>query len=159
MNYEKIYKDHADYVFKFILKLSGDKHIAEEVTQECFFRAYKNADKYNGDCKLSVWLCHIAKNIYFDYCKKKKSLSLDEEIDYNKHISLEEMLCNKELAKNIHKIIHNLEEPYKEVFMLKVFGECSYKDISDIFSKTENWSRVTFYRAKAQIISNLQQMK
>lgn len=156
MNYEKIYKEHADNVFRFILKLSGDEHIAEEVTQECFYRAYKNSDKYDGTCKFSVWLCQIAKNIYFDYCKKKKSLSIDEEINFLESISFEEVLCNKDVAKSIYKIIHTLEEPYKEVFMLKVFGECSYKDISDIFGKSENWARVTFFRAKAKILISVQ---
>lgn len=153
MDYEKVYKQYADDVYKFLLKLSGDEHIAEEFTQECFFKAYKNMDKYDGSCKLSVWLCQIAKNSYFDYCRKKKPVSLEEDVVGN--FNIEDIICNKDTAIQIHKILHTLDEPYKEVFTLKVFGELSYKDISDLFGKSENWSRVIFFRAKAKIIERI----
>ena len=153
MDYNQIYEQHANEVYRFLLRLTGDEYLAEDFTQDCFLKAYKNLNKYNGNCKFSVWLCQIAKNSYFDYCKKKSNLPLDENIIdlYN----IEDNLCKKETSAEIHKILHSLEEPYKEVFTLKVFSELSYKDISDLFGKSENWSRVVFFRAKTKIIEKL----
>jgi len=153
MNYEEIYEQHASEVFRFLLRLTGDNYLAEEFTQECFLKAYKNIEKYNGKCKFSVWLCQIAKNSYYDYYKKNKSLPLNESIVDNYRI--EDTLCRQETLYEIHEILHLLDEPYKEVFTLKVFSELSYKDISELFEKSENWSRVVFFRAKAKIIEKL----
>ena len=152
-NYEEIYKEYANDVYRFLLNLTCDANLAEEFTQECFFKAYKNIEKYNGNCKFSVWLCQIAKNSYFDYCRKNKNLHLDENnID---SFRIEDAFCQQETLTEIHKILHSLDEPYKEVFTLKVFSELSYKDISELFGKSENWSRVVFFRAKAKILEKL----
>lgn len=153
MNYEELYEQYANEVFRFLLKLTRDTYLAEEFTQECFLKAYKNIEKYNSNCKFSVWLCQIAKNSYYDYCRKNKNLPLDENtIDQYR---MEDAFCKQETTAEIHKILHSLEEPYKEVFTLKVFGELSYKDISELFGKSENWSRVVFFRAKTKIIEKL----
>ena len=150
MNFEEVYTEHAGEVYRFLLRLTQNEHIAEEITQECFYRAYKKMDSYNGACKLSVWLCQIAKNIYFDECRKKRAIPINREL--TGEAGLEDVFTQKEDAVKMHKIIHLLDEPYKEVFMLKMFGELSYKDISALFKKSENWSRVIFFRAKAKIL-------
>ncbi len=154
MNYEEVYRQHAQDVYRFLLKLSGDAHLAEELTQECFFRAYKRIDSYDGSCKLTVWLCQIAKNLYFDWCRKKKPAPLPEQIPEQER--LEDRLCDQSEAEKIHQLLHTLEEPYKEVFTLRVFGELSYRDIAALFCKSENWARVVFCRARAKIIDRLE---
>ena len=150
MEFDSVYREHADAVFRFLLKLSGDEQLAEEFTQECFYRAYVSRDSYNGNCKITVWLCQIAKNIYFDYCRKKKPIPLDEE--YHEGSQLEELFSDRDVYSNLHRILHNLDEPYKEVFTLRVFSELSYRDIAELFSRTESWVRVIFHRAKIRII-------
>ncbi|WP_040197562.1 RNA polymerase sigma factor [Candidatus Soleaferrea massiliensis] len=150
MEFETIYQDYADTVYRFLLNLTGNEQTAEELTQECFYRAYKSIRTYSGKCKLSVWLCQIAKNLYFDECRKKKFQPLND-LQAEDSFSFEILLENQDSAKQIHMILHHLEEPYKEVFTLKVFGELSYKDIAGLFGKTESWARVTYYRAKLKI--------
>ena len=150
MKFEEYYEEYADTVYRFLLKLTGDEYLAEEFTQECFYKAYKNIDRYNGNCKFPVWLCQIAKNSYFDYVRKSRTVPILEDIAADDN-SLD-TINDRESAKELYKIIHELEEPYREVFMLKVFGELPYKDISDLFGKSENWSRVTFFRAKEKIL-------
>jgi RNA polymerase sigma-70 factor (ECF subfamily) len=130
--------------------LSRNEKIAEEITQETFFKALKNIDKFKGNCKLNVWLCQIAKNTYFTYLDKQKRFDTDD-IPETSENRIEEMIINKEETFRLHKVLHRLEEPYKEVFTLRVFGELSFKQISELFEKTESWVRVTFYRAKHKI--------
>lgn len=153
MNFDKIYDDYAVGVYRFLYALTHDESLAEEFTQECFFRAFRNIEKYDGSCKLFVWLCQIAKNCYYDYCRKVKPVPLDENMEAPNEI--QNMLCQKETAIHIHKILHTIGEPYREVFSLKIFGELSYKDISALFGKSENWSRVVFFRAKSKILQKL----
>lgn len=149
--FERIYNQYFQDVHLFVLSLSRNDKIAEEITQETFFKALKSIDKFKGNCKINVWLCQIAKNTYFTYLDKQKRYATDdipEEISEN---SIESMIVNKEETFRLHKVLHRLEEPYKEVFTLRVFGELSFKQISQLFEKTESWARVTFHRAKGKI--------
>ncbi len=150
MNFEEIYSEYATAVYRFLAGLTRDAHLAEELTQECFYRAYKGIHKFKGDCKLSVWLCQIAKNSYFDYCRKTKASTMLVEMPGE--IEPGDGFLLKENATQIHRILHALDEPYKEVFTLRVFGELSYKDIASLFEKSENWARVVFFRAKTKIL-------
>ncbi len=132
--------------------LTGDHNLSDELTQETFYKAYKNINSFQGKCKMSVWLCQIAKNSYYSHLRKEKPSrkeELDEQITSNTDIQEQHILAHNNLT--LHKIIHTLEEPYKEVFTLKVFGELSYKEIGEIFNKSESWGRVTYYRAKEKI--------
>ncbi len=148
--FERIYNQYFKDVYSFVLLLSRNEKIAEEITQETFFKALKNIDKFNGKCKLNVWLCQIAKNTYFTYLNKQKRFDTDNipEVSVS---SVEEIILNKEENFRIHKVLRHLEEPYKEVFTLRVFGELSFKQISELFERTESWARVTFHRAKRKI--------
>jgi RNA polymerase sigma factor (sigma-70 family) len=149
--FESIYNQYFRDVYSFVLSLSRNEQIAEEITQETFFKALKNIDKFKGNCKINVWLCQIAKNTYFTYLDKQKRFGTDdipEEISEN---SIESMIVNKEETFRLHKVLHRLKDPYKEVFTLRVFGELSFKQISQLFEKTESWARVTFHRAKGKI--------
>ena len=71
---EKIYKEYFDIVNKYLFSLTNNSDISEELTQETFYRAVKSIDSYNGKCKMSVWLCQIAKNLWYNQCKKNKRI-------------------------------------------------------------------------------------
>lgn len=151
--FSEIYKLYFDDVFKYVLTLSKNELIAEEITQETFFKALKNIDKFNGSCKLYVWLCQIAKNTYFTMYKKQSNNK--NLVDHKESNDLEKELINKEKAFDIHKILHHMQEPHKEVFTLRTFGELPFNKIGQLFGKTDSWARVTYHRAKLKIQEEL----
>lgn len=160
MNIEELYRTYFDIVYRYIRSISQDGSLAEEVTQETFFKALKKVDQFRGGCDVRVWLCQIAKNTLYDHLKKqKKQLSGDEQLDViesNGGELLEEKLAQRSQAIEIHKVLHGLSEPYKEVFSLRTFGELSFREIGMIFGKSENWARVTYYRARVKIREELE---
>lgn len=155
-DFDKIYCDYFKVVYKFVLTLSKNQALAEEITQETFFKALKNISKFNEKCKIETWLCKIAKNTYFDYLKKhnlKEDVPL-ETIPSKENI--EEFFLNKETYYSVHKVLHKLKDPYKEVFSLRTFCELSFLQIGELFEKSESWARVTYYRAKLLIKEELE---
>ena len=152
-NLEQVYNLYFKDVYLYLRALTKVENLAEDLSQETFFKAIKGIDKYEGKCDIRVWLCQIGKNTYYSNLKKHKKELIEEihETEIDSSISIEEKLLNKEQAVKIHKLLHNMEEPYKEVFHLRVFGELSFREIGDIFSRKENWARVVFYRAKGKI--------
>ncbi|MBQ3192485.1 MAG: RNA polymerase sigma factor [Oscillospiraceae bacterium] len=148
-DFQEVYDQYFKDVYKYALSLCRDTSLAEEITQETFFKALKNIDSFKGQCRLYVWLCQIAKNTYYSYSQKSRRTAPDQEAPSQE--SLEEHLITKESAFEIHKILHSLQEPYKEVFSLRVFGELSFSQISILFGKTESWARVTYHRARLKI--------
>lgn len=149
MDFREVYDLYFQDVYKYALSLCRDVHLAEEITQETFFKALKSIDSFKGQCRLYVWLCQIAKNTYFSYAGKKAREGEAQEVSVGS--SLEERLLEKEEAFAIHRILHRLPEPYKEVFSLRVFGQLSFKQIGELFGKTESWARVTYHRARMKI--------
>ena len=153
--FEEVYRLYFRDVYRYCLALCRDEETAEEVTQETFFRALKAIDSFDGKCRLYVWLCQIAKNTYFSMRSKKRDTGgLPEEMPSDE--SLEERLLTEESAFEIHQILHRLEEPYKEVFSLRTFGELPFRKIGALFGKTESWARVTYHRARLRIKEELQ---
>ncbi|MBQ1293941.1 MAG: RNA polymerase sigma factor [Clostridiales bacterium] len=139
-------------VFSYVMTLAKDRNDAEEITQETFFRAISTDKAFKGESESFTWLCAIAKNIFID--EKRRVSRQDEELneelpDTNKGI--EEKLTDRDQSLKIHLILHKLEEPYKEVFQLRIFGELSFAEIGSIFGKTETWARVTYHRARLKI--------
>ena len=161
MNIEELYRTYFDIVYRYICSISQDGPLAEEVTQETFFKALKKIDQFRGDCDVRVWLCQIAKNTLYDHLKKqKKQLSGDEQLEKTESAGgelLEEKLAQRSQAMEIHKVLHRLSEPYKEVFSLRTFGELTFREIGMLFGKSENWARVTYYRARVKIREELEQ--
>lgn len=160
MNIEELYRTYFDIVYRYIRSISQDGALAEEVTQETFFKALKKADQFRGDCDVRVWLCQIAKNTLYDHLKKqKKQLLGDEKLEKAESAGgelLEEKLAQRSQAMEIHKVLHRLSEPYKEVFSLRTFGELTFREIGMLFGKSENWVRVTYYRARVKIREELE---
>ena len=154
--FEKLFNENREFIFKYLMKMTRDISLSEELTQETFFRAYMNYASLQNKEKTSVWLCQIAKNTYYAwYNEQKKKYSLDELETVSSDESIEDAFVQKELSQKALLCLHELEEPYKEVFMLSVFGGFSLKDISSIFGKSESWARVTFYRAKQKLLERM----
>lgn len=160
MEFEEIYNLYFKEIYLYIKSLSKDENIAEEITQETFFKALKNIESFDGSKDIRAWLFTIAKNTYFSHYKKNKNL-VDESFLEKKSIDIKfiDKLINEEDAFLIHQFIHKMKEPYKEVFYLRVFGELNFKSISEIFGKSESWARVTFYRAKGKIREYLEEIE
>jgi len=149
---EEIYNQYFKDVYLFVYRLSKDKNIAEDITSETFLKAIKSIDSFKGDSDIRVWLCQIAKNVYFSYLRKQKKLvNVDTVPEAKNEVDVEKLVYSSEESMKLHEIVHNLPEPYKEVFSLRIFGELSFKQIARLFGKTDNWACVTFHRAKDKI--------
>lgn len=151
-DFENIYDLYFRDVYHFVLSLSRNERLAEEITQETFFKALKNINNFKGNCKINVWLCQIAKNTYFSHLEKQKKIDPNTIPETASENNVDEMVLKKEDTYQIHKALHEIAEPYKEVFTLRVFGELSFAQIGQLFERTESWARVTFHRAKQKIV-------
>ena len=156
---EELYNTYFHDVYLFIYSLSHNEETAQEITQETFFKAMKSINSFNGSCNIRSWLCTIAKNIFYTQYRKQQRFT-DEELSADipdSNISIEDKITDKEQTLAIHRILHKMEEPYKEIFSLRVFSELTFKQIAELFGKTESWARVTFHRAKLKIIDELEE--
>ena len=151
---EEIYLKHGKMVYGFLLTRTQDPDLAEELTQETFYRAVRSAHKYDGTCKVSTWLCQIAKHLWYQELdkRKRKGTSMLEESMVSDKAGPEDELCIREEKMDVFKKVHILDETAKEVVLLRITGAFSFKEIGEIFGKNENWARVTFYRAKQKIV-------
>ena len=150
---EKIYEEYFETVNKYLFCLTKNYDISEELTQETFYRAVKKIGTYKGDCKISVWLCQIAKNLWYDQCRKnKKIISKEYELlDLKGEDSVEEQIISNDEKITLYKKMQKLDEKTREVIYLRITGELSFKEIGDILNKSETWARVTFYRGKQKM--------
>ena len=150
---EQIYKQYFETVNKYLFCLTHNSDISEELTQETFYRAVKKINTFKGNCKMSVWLCQIAKNLWYDELKKNKKVqNIGEEIFFiQSEDEIEDNVIAKDNKIDLYKKIQKLDEQTREVIYLRITGELSFKEIGDILNKTENWARVTFYRGKQKL--------
>jgi len=152
---EELYKEYFRLVYNYLYGLCRNKEIAEELTQDTFCKVIKNINKFRNDCKISTWLCQIAKNIWIDYInheKKAKTIPFDDDIE---NLFIEKTLENDLEERNeiidLYKQIHKLDDKTREVCLLRIRGELSFKEIGEILGRTEEWARITFYRGKIKI--------
>lgn len=150
---EEIYIKYSEVVYKYIFCLTGDKEIAEEIVQETFLVAVKDINKFKGECKVSTWLCQIAKYIWYKRLKKnKKEISIEDIGDtLPLDSTTEEIVCEKEEKLELFKKIQNLDENTKNVMYLRMLGNLEYEEIAEIMNKTPNWARVIFFRGKQKL--------
>lgn len=157
---EKIYQTYFRDVYSYILSLSKDKFIAEDITSETFLKAMKSIDGFRGDTSVRIWLCQIAKNEYFSSIRKDKRINCTENIEELKSLeisnSLEKDIISNDEANNIYNLILLLDEPYREIFKLRFYSELSFKQIGELFGKTDNWACVTFHRARKRLQKELE---
>lgn len=152
--FDRVYTEYFEAVYGYVLRLCHDRALAEEVTQEAFFKALKKIGSFRGECSMGTWLCQIAKNTYLTLAeKRRRTHSLPEETP--DPLDMEARFADKDTAMAIHRVLHTLDEPYREVFWLRVLGELSFAQIAALFGKTESWARVTYYRAKLKIKEEL----
>lgn len=160
MDFEDLYTKEFPGVYKYLLVLCGDPAMAEELTQETFYRAIQNSSTFRGTCKLSVWLCQIGKNLYFSQLRRERrrqSIPLDEANEVQTAcLDPEDTLLHQETAMSAHRRLHALPEPYREVFSLRTLGELSFNQIGELFEKSESWARVTYHRAKLKLKEDTQ---
>ena len=158
LNMDLVYRDYAQYVFKFLMTLCMEEHTAEELTQETFYQAVRDANKYDGSCKISTWLCQIAKHLWYQELDRRRRrgtepLSEVEEAAMAADTATpEQRVSIKDEKMELFRKIHVLSETEKEVVLLRLTGAFSFAEIGDIVGRTENWARVTFYRAKQKIM-------
>ena len=148
---EKLYEAYYMRVFSYVMTLAGNRELAEEITQETFFRAFSRQNEFRGESDEATWLCAIAKNLFLDEKRRQgRHAPIPEELpDTGKGI--EQSAVDRDSSFRIHMALHALEEPYREVFELRVFGELSFREVGMIFGKTENWARVTYHRARLRL--------
>ena len=153
-NMEEIYKEYFETVKKYLFCLTHNNDIAEELTQETFYKAVKNIHTFKDDCKISVWLCKIAKNTWLDSIKKNKNIKdmVDNELfEIESLETTDETVISNQGKLELYKKIQKLDEKTRDVIYLRITGDLNFKEIGDIFNKTENWARITFYRGKQKL--------
>lgn len=161
MDFDQIYTRYFNDVYLYLLRLSGDPHTAEEITSDTFYKALQAIDSFRGECDLRVWLCQIAKNIYFTQLKRNRHHTSMDDLQVSSEpsdILLENLLIDKENAERVRTLLHRIPEPYKEVFMWRVFAELSFRQIGQIFNKSDNWACVTYHRARKMIQQSLEEI-
>jgi RNA polymerase sigma-70 factor (ECF subfamily) len=134
---EEIYKSHAKSVFRYLLSLTRDEDLAEELTEETFYRAVYSIHTYNGSCKISVWLCQIAKHVWYQELGKRKrqpAQELHEDIPSPSR-SPEDALLFQSNKMDLYRAIHELSEPMREVVHMRISGEFSFAEIGEILGK------------------------
>ena len=148
---EKMYEAYYMRVYSYVVTISGSRELAEEITQETFCRAMTKSASFRREADEVTWLCTIAKNLFYDEKRREKKtgpMPEDAEADGK---SVEQIAADRDSSFRVHLALHALEEPYREIFELRVFGELGFKDIGTIFGKTENWARVTYHRARLKL--------
>ena len=159
MEFDEIYVRYFGDVYRFLLKLSGNRDLAEELTSETFFKAMKAIDGFRGQCSLSVWLCQIAKNTYYTYNKKSRRLSGENELPALAEDDVSERVADRDTADRLRKKLHALPDPYREVFMWRVFAEMNFSEIGALFGKSANWACVTYHRARKMLAEKTEDEK
>lgn len=156
--FENIYRRYFTDVELYLRAICHDEVLAEELTEQVFFQALKALPKFRGDCDIRTWLCAMARNSYLSHLRKTRPT---EDIDQlpipDPRQSVEERITDRQQAMAIHRVLHDLPEPYKEVFSLRVFGQLSFEDIGSLFGRTANWACVTYHRARQKIREKMEE--
>ena len=156
--FERIYREYFTDVELYLRAICKDASLAEELTEQVFFQALKALPKFRGDCDIRTWLCSMGRNAYLSHLRKAKPTEDISEIQIpDPRKPLQEQIEDKEQAMTVHRVLHDLPEPYKEVFSLRVFGQLSFGDIGSLFGRTQNWACVTYHRAKQKIREKMEE--
>lgn len=147
---DEIFQKHGKTVYRYLLSITGDSDLSDELTQETFYQAVKSIDRFDGSCKITTWLCAIAKNQLSSYRRKHPAMEEWENQDVTSD-STEEVVLEKMERIVLMKKLHAIEEPFREVMYLRLFGDLPFLEIGEIMGKTENWARVMFYRGKEKL--------
>lgn len=149
--WDQLYHVHYMRVFSYVMTLTGERNLAEEITQDAFFRAFSKSADFRSESDEVTWLCAIAKNCFLDEKRRQSKTEPIPETLAAQDKSVEQQTVDRDSSFRIHRALHGLDEPYREVFELRIFGELSFRQIGAIFGKTENWARVTYHRARLKL--------
>lgn len=152
-NIEEIYKKYANLIKNYIYTITRNKELAEDIMQETFVIAINQINKFRGECEISVWLCSIAKKILYKRTKKDNRYNMVsiEEIEITEEKKIEEDYIKNDSKLRLYQALQNLDATTREVMYLRLTGDLSFKEIGKILNKSENWSRVTFFRGKQKL--------
>ena len=157
MDMEAVYREHSVSVYRFLYAKTGSAELAEELTQETFYQAVKSIDRFDGSSKMTTFLFGIAKNVWLnEYRRRKKAPGPLPEAETVAVASVENDVLAKMGREDILRSIHNIPDPGREALYLRLLGSLSFSEIGSILGRTENWARVTYYRAKQQLIKEMQ---
>lgn len=157
-DFNEIYRLYAQKVYRYILSLCRDKTLADDILQNTMLKAFDNIGSFTGRCSVQTWLCSIARNEYYNHLKKadNKNASLDENTEGGSDNPEERAISNL-TAMDILKLVHTLEEPFREIFTLRFYGELKFSEIGEVFGKSENWARVNYFRAREKLARMLEE--
>ena len=156
--FESIYRDYFRDVELYLRAVCKDELLAEELTEQVFFQALKALPTFRGDCDIRTWLCAMGRNAFLSHLRKaKQTEDIDELQIPDPRKSIEDCIADRQQAMAIHRVLHDLPEPYKEVFSLRVFGQLSFQDIGGLFGRTANWACVTYHRARQKILDEMEE--
>ena len=152
---EELYRQYSQIVFHFLYKRCNDPALAEDLMQEAFLKALERLDSYDHSCKLSTWLCQIAKHLLYHQWDKSRRVQLEEldESMQSRQDTEQTAMAKVELA-DVWDRLQALSPDARKTVELRVLGDLSFREIGDLLGKTENWARVTFYRAKLTLIQD-----
>ena len=156
---DDVYREYSNMIFRYLLTLCGDEHLAEELTQETFYQAVRSADRYDGTCKVTTWLCAIAKNKWKEHLRRHPStVPLEESLlETGPGVAgAEDTFLSRTGEIEVHKAIHRLADPVREVIQLRLLGGLSFREIAEVMDRTEEWARVTYYRGKLSLRKELE---
>ena len=155
LSIEDIYRAHSQTVYRYLLSLTHDAETSEELTQETFYQAIKSVDRFDSSCKVSTWLCAIAKNTLLGYRRKHPASDILDAVAGFSDSPEVEMLAKVDHVELLRKL-HLFNGELREVMYLRLFGDLSFREIGDILSRSENWARVTYYRGKEKLKKELE---
>lgn len=160
--FEDLFRKFTPTIYRFLYARCGDKDLSEELTSETLYQAYLHIDQFRGECKIETWLCQIAKNaLYKEQKRRDRNLQLQDNLSQSiiaEDVHLEKIF-DRAQALEVHKHLHMLSEPYREVFMLRIFGELEFKEIAEVCKKSDSWAKATFYRAKEKLVKSMEENK
>ncbi|MGI5973159.1 MAG: RNA polymerase sigma factor [Oscillospiraceae bacterium] len=148
---EDIYEQHAKTVYRYLFSLTSEADTAEELTQETFYQALKRMDTYRGESSPQVWLCAIAKRLWFKELERRRRTAFLPEESLAGMAAPDRVEEDYETRENrfaLYRAIQQLDSDTREVIRLRLAGDFSFRDIGDILGQSEVWARVRFYRGK-----------
>ena len=150
---ETLYRENVKIVSHYLYSMCGDVELVKDLTQETFLRAYESLERFDGSCKISTWLCQIAKHLlYQTYAKAGRQVIMEQDETKPAKENTEQTVLNRIELIDCLKELQKLPEQVREVMYLRVMSDLSYREIGEIMGKSENWARVNFYRAKELLL-------
>ena len=157
--YDEIYELYASKLYYYCFKLTKDTYMAEDLTQQTFLKAMEKLHTFKNESSILTWLCTIAKNEFINQLNKNKRLTYEKILDIyheNDVTNVEDIVLSKHTIRKLARIIKGLDEPFREIFILRVYNEMSFKEIGSLYNKSDIWARVNYHRAREKIKNKIE---